>query len=253
MNDLTPFMFEGANVRVGEPGDDPWFVAAEVCQVLGINNSRMAVAKLDEDERDDVSLTDAIGREQMTNIVSESGLYTLILRCRDAVTPGTVPHRFRKWVTSEVLPTLRKKGTYGQDPIVVLNDPVAMRGLLLTYSEKVLALEAANAELTPKAEALDRIATADGSLCIRETAKALQIREKDLISYLLQHNWAYRRPGGGSLLGYHAKSVAGLVEHKVYTQLTADGNERIREQMRITPKGLSKLALLFQPQLRLVS
>lgn len=89
----------------------PWFYASEVCKAIGIANHRDAVRKLDDDEKD-VGLTDTLGGEQEAIIISESGLYTLILRCRDAVTPGTIPYRFRKWVTSEVLPAIRQTGKY---------------------------------------------------------------------------------------------------------------------------------------------
>lgn len=133
------------------------------------------------------------------------------------------------------------------DPVAVLNDPSAMRGILLSYTEKVLALEAVNAELTPKAEALDRIATADGSLCVTDAAKALQMRPKDLFSYLREHGWIYRRAGAGHDVGYQSKTTTGLLEHKVTTVLRADGSEKITEQVRITPKGLAKLSALIQP------
>lgn len=133
------------------------------------------------------------------------------------------------------------------DPMRALNDPAAMRGLLLNYSEKVLALEAEKAELTPKAEALDRIATADGSLSITEAAKALQMRPKDLFSYLNAHGWIYKRANAPNYLGYQSKTSAGLLEHKVTTVLRADGSEKITEQVRITPKGLTRLAALIQP------
>lgn len=133
------------------------------------------------------------------------------------------------------------------DPMKALNDPAAMRGLLLSYTEKVLELEAANAELAPKAEALDRIATADGSLCITDAAKALQMRPKDLFNYLREHGWIYRRAGAGHDVGYQSKTTTGLLEHKVTTVLRADGSEKITEQVRITPKGLAKLSALIQP------
>lgn len=133
------------------------------------------------------------------------------------------------------------------DAMRALNDPVAMRGLLLNYSEKVLELQAANAELAPKAEALDRISTADGSLNITEAAKALQMRPKDLFSYLKEHGWIYKRPNASNWLGYQPKASSGLLEHKVTTVLRADGSEKITEQVRVTPKGLTKLAALIQP------
>jgi prophage antirepressor-like protein len=116
MNDVIPFDFDGSPVRAVVRGGDPWFVAADVCRALGIGNVSMAVEKLDGDERDAVSSTDTIGRRQEVTIISESGLYTLVLRSRDATTPGSVAHRFRKWVTAEVLPTLRRTGRYEAAP-----------------------------------------------------------------------------------------------------------------------------------------
>lgn len=106
------FQFDSSEVRTIMIDDAPWFVATDVCAALGISNSRDALLKLDDDEKG-VALTDTLGGKQSLAIVNESGLYTLVLRCRDAVKPGTVPHRFRKWVTGEVLPAIRKTGSYG--------------------------------------------------------------------------------------------------------------------------------------------
>lgn len=112
---VQTFPFNSLEVRTQVDWDGaPWFCANDVCAALGLANSRDAVDKLDEDERDCVALTDAIGRLRETTFISESGLYTLILRSKDAVTPGTASHRFRKWVTAEVLPKLRKLGAFGQ-------------------------------------------------------------------------------------------------------------------------------------------
>ncbi|HFS5807934.1 TPA: Bro-N domain-containing protein [Citrobacter farmeri] len=94
----------------------PWFVAMDVCRAIGIANHRDAVRKLDDDEKG-VGSTYTLGGEQETTIISESGLYTLILRCRDAVTPGTIPYRFRKWVTGEVLPQIRRTGRYVREEL----------------------------------------------------------------------------------------------------------------------------------------
>ncbi|MBA4307614.1 MAG: phage regulatory protein/antirepressor Ant [Sphingopyxis sp.] len=130
------------------------------------------------------------------------------------------------------------------DAVAALNDPATMRSLLLGYSEKVLQLEQANAALAPKADALDRIATAQGSLCITDAAKALQIPPRTLFDYLQRKHWIYRRHGTG-WLGYSDKSQAGLVEHKVTTLERPGGNDKVTEQVRITPKGLAKLAEAF--------
>lgn len=102
------FSLGSQKLRVIDIDDEPWFVASDVCALLGIQNTTQALAALDADERSMFN----IGRQGSANIVSESGLYTLILRCRDAVKPGTIPHRVRRWVTAEVLPAIRKTGRY---------------------------------------------------------------------------------------------------------------------------------------------
>ena len=111
---LSTFNFESNSIRTLAINNEPWFVAVDVCNALNIANSRDALLKLDEDEKTTVGLTDsqAGNGAQSISIISESGMYTLILRCRDAVKKGSVPHRFRKWVTAEVLPAIRKTGKY---------------------------------------------------------------------------------------------------------------------------------------------
>ena len=108
---LSTFNFESKSIRTLAINNEPWFVAKDVCDAIGIDNNRKALLALDEDEKG-VTLSYTLGGQQEMNIISESGMYTLILRCRDAVKKGSIPHRFRKWVTSEVLPTIRKTGKY---------------------------------------------------------------------------------------------------------------------------------------------
>ena len=102
------FSQEKTPIRVHLINSEPWFVAKDVCVVLEHSNHKMAIKTLDEDEVSSVYLTDAMGREQETKIVSESGLYSLIFQSRKAEAK-----KFRKWVTSEVLPSIRRKGYYG--------------------------------------------------------------------------------------------------------------------------------------------
>lgn len=131
------------------------------------------------------------------------------------------------------------------DPMVVLNDPAAMRGLLLTYSEKVLALEEKVEEAKPVIAAFERIAVADGSLSVTEAAKALQIQPKKLFAHLSSEGWIYKRPGGAAWLGYQARIQQGLLEHKVTVVERGDGSSKTCEQVRVTPKGLTRLAKQF--------
>ncbi|WEE27721.1 phage antirepressor KilAC domain-containing protein [Aeromonas hydrophila] len=124
--------------------------------------------------------------------------------------------------------------------------------LAMESEQERLRLEAANHELAlqmeaakPKVEALDLIATADGSLNLTEAAKALQQQPRKFNQYLSSLRWIYKRAGGKRWLGYQDKVQQGLLEHKVETITLADGSERLCEQVRITPKGLTKLAQQF--------
>ena len=137
---LSTFNFESNSIRTLAINNEPWFVAKDVCDAIGLTNSRMSLIALDEDEKG-VSLIYTPSGQQEMNIVSESGMYTLILRCRDAVKKGSIPHRFRKWVTAEVLPTIRKTGKYESKTSV--NDRTGLRNAVnmlvskkgLIYSE----------------------------------------------------------------------------------------------------------------------
>ncbi len=106
--EVFTFSQEKASIRVQLVNNEPWFVAKDVCQVLGIANHKDAVSRLDDDERQGVGITDPLGIKQTANAVSESGLYSLIFQSRKPAA-----HKFRKWVTSEVLPSIRRKGYYG--------------------------------------------------------------------------------------------------------------------------------------------
>lgn len=108
MNQLQTFNFSNQSVRVVLKNGEPWWCAKDVCDIIGLNNGRQAIVKLDEDEKDAVILNDAIGREQSFTVINESGLYNLILRSNKPEAKT-----FRKWVTSEVLPQIRRTGSYG--------------------------------------------------------------------------------------------------------------------------------------------
>ena len=124
---IIPFNFQARKVRTLLIDGAPWFVAADVCGILGLSNTTKALYSLDEDERSNFKL----GRQGAANIINESGLYTLILRCDDAIKKGSRAHTFRKWVTAEVLPAIRKRGRYedGSDKMVTLMDELGVNEL----------------------------------------------------------------------------------------------------------------------------
>lgn len=100
-------------------------------------------------------------------------------------------------------------------------------------------------EVKPVVEAFERIAVADGSLSVTEAAKALQIQPKKLFAHLNSEGWIYKRPGGAAWLGYQARIQQGLLEHKVTVVERGDGSSKTCEQVRVTPKGLTRLAKQF--------
>jgi phage antirepressor YoqD-like protein len=128
------------------------------------------------------------------------------------------------------------------DYATVLSDAGMMRGLLLTYTEKVIALESTVKILEPKAIALDRISSSEGSQCITDSAKALKMQPKKLFSFLQEVHWIYKRAGGKNWLGYQDKIQQGLVEHKITTVTRSDGSEKVVEQVLLLPKGITRLS-----------
>lgn len=136
-NEVKVFTFNESNqpIRVKVVNGEPWFVAKDVCRVLEHSNHKMAIKSLDEDEVSSVYLIDIMGRQQETKVVSESGLYSLIFQSRKPEA-----RKFRRWVTSEVLPSIRKTGTYSAVP--------ASRPVRLLPREQGVEWERFYAELT---------------------------------------------------------------------------------------------------------
>lgn len=240
MNAIVPYQFGDQPVRISDRDGQPWFVLADVCRVLGHSNPSVAARRLDDDERDDLNISDPIGRMQSTTVINESGLYRLVLTSRTAAAK-----RFSKWVTSEVLPAIRRTGSYGAPAAPLdLMDTATLHRLLLDHTGKAMAIEQRVAELEPKAEALARLTDADGSLCVTDAAKALGVGPRSLFTWLERNDWIYRRAGGSHWIGYQARITAGLVEHKVSRIPQHTGPDKFREQVLITPKGVARLAEL---------
>lgn len=133
--------------------------------------------------------------------------------------------------------------TQQADPLAALGDPATLRRLLLDYGDRVLRLEHQVQEQAPKVEALDRLASARGALCLTDAAKALQVRRTDLIQWMQERAWIYKRMGT-SWLPYQPRVQAGLLTLKVVTR-SAGVEERLFDQVLVTTKGLARLGELM--------
>ena len=157
MDQLQIFKFNSNEVRTVVKNGEPWFVLTDVCNILELSTPSRVSERLDDDEVSQTHVTDSIGRDQQTNIINESGLYNVILRSDK---PNAKP--FRKWVTSEVLPSIRKHGAYMTDDVIqrTLADPEYIIGILTALSDNKKEIAIKNqiiGELKPKADYMDDI------------------------------------------------------------------------------------------------
>lgn len=246
MNELQVFNYNGNEVRTIQKDGEPWWVLKDVCGILGISKYRDTASRLDEDERGSVRV-DTPGGEQEMTVVNESGLYNAILRSDK---PEAKP--FRKWVTSEVLPSIRKHGAYMTPETLeqaILNPDMMIKlcTALKDEQDKNKALQAVNSSLTvdnqimkPKADYFDELVDRNLLTNFRETAKQLQVKEKEFIRFLLEKKFIYRDKRGK--IQPYADKNNGLFEVKEFS------NEKTgfaSTQTLITPKGRETFRLLF--------
>lgn len=247
MSNIQIFNYQSNEVRTVEMGGEPWFVLKDVCNILGISKYRDTAARLDADERGSVEV-DTLGGTQQVIAVNESGLYHVILRSDK---PEATP--FRKWVTSEVLPSIRKNGGYiaGQEQLT----PEELMAKALLVANKTLAdreariceLTAQNSQLTvekqimqPKAEYFDELVDRNLLTNFRETAKELGIKPKAFVAWMLEKKFLYRDQKG-KLLPREDKNN-GLFEVK---EAKNDKTQWSGVQTLITPKGRETFRLLY--------
>lgn len=242
MNDIVPFNFDDTPVRIEDRDGQPWFVLADVCRALDIRNVSDAADRLDDDEKDDIALTDAINRTQQTLVINESGLYQLVLRSRKESA-----RRFKKWITADVLPAIRRTGSYGAAGSPALpRDPRQLLAYLQQQAGDMVALQDANEAMAPKAAAYDRIADANGAMTLTEAAKVLKTTRTSLIALLQNLKWIFRSGRDGRWQGHADKIAAGYVTSRMgrYTSPT-DGVQKAVASVVLTPKGIARLAVIM--------
>ena len=241
MNKVTIFKYEESKlVRTMNVSGEPWFVLKDVCDVLGLSTPARVAERLDSDEVSQAHLIDSMGRSQEMTIISESSLYNVILRSDK---PEAKP--FRKWVTSVVLPSIRKNGGYiaRQEEL----SPQELMAKALLVAQKTLTdrdarineLTAQNQIMQPKAEYFDELVARNLLTNFRETAKEPGVKEKDFIGWLLDHKYVYRDQKN-KLMPYAAKNN-GLFEVK---EGKGRHNDWAGTQTLITPKGRETFRLL---------
>ena len=163
MNTLEVFQYGAHDVRTITVSGETWFVLADLCRVLGIANPRNVAARLDEDEKG-VRLVDTPGGTQSLTVVNEPGMYQVVLRSEKPEA-----RQFRWWITHEVLPKIRRTGSYGASP-ALSEDQIVAQALAIT-SRRVEALEAKVADDAPKVAAYDELMDAEGFYSMEAVAK----------------------------------------------------------------------------------
>lgn len=240
MNNIQIFKYENNDVRTVELNGEPWFVGKDVAAVLEYSNPRKALADHVDQEDKGVTKCDTLGGVQELTIINESGLYSLILSSK-----LPTAKQFKRWVTSEVLPSIRKNGGYiaGQEQLT----PSELMAKALLVANKTLAereariseLKVQNAIMQPKAEYFDELVDRNLLTSFRETAKQLGVEEKKFISFLMEKKYIYRDKKA-KLMPYADKNN-GLFEVKECF------NEKTKwsgTQTLITPKGREMFRLL---------
>ena len=232
MNDVKIFENpEFGRVRTTVIDGEPWFVAADVCHALDIGNPSDALNRLDDDERTLVSIEGA-SNGLPVNAVNEPGLYTLILGSRKPEAKA-----FKRWVTHDILPTIRKTGGYMTDELLAKcqKDPNVMFAFaeeLLKLRDKTNALESKLDVAQPKADFYDTFVSPNKCTGLRDTAKELGISERKFVNFLIDEKYLYRTPTK-QLRPYAKKSNEGLFETKDwYTK-----SDIVSVRVFFTPQG----------------
>lgn len=230
------FLFGDAAVRVVIRDGEPLFIANDVCDTLGYQRARDAVSQHCKGAVKHRVLTPG-GAQEMT-LIPERDVYRLVMRSK-----LPTAERFEEWVVDEVLPTIRKTGSYGGTPLN-LNDPATLLALLQTHANQSIQLQHQVAALEPKAQALDRLGATEGSVCVSDAAKSLNMSPRKLFDWLSAHKWIFRR--GATWVAYQEAIEHGVLEHKITTIQRGDRAEMTPTQVRVTAKGLMMLAKMMQ-------
>ena len=239
MNEVRIFTNgEFGYIRTVEMDGEPWFVGKDVAAALGYGNTRDALAKhVDKEDRmDGVAIRDSIGREQTPVFINESGLYSLILSSKF---PSA--KRFKRWVTSEVLPSIRRNGGYIKDQENLTPEQIVANALIVAQNiinDKDKQIE----EMKPHAILGQAITTANTSILIGDLAKILKQNGVDmgaqrLFRWMRENGYLIKRKGTDWNLPTQRSMERGLFEIKESVHIDGNGCNRITRTPKVTGKG----------------
>ena len=242
MNELQVFENnQFGQVRAIMKDGEPWFVAADVCRALEIANNRDALTRLEQDEKG-VALTDTPGGKQEVTTVNEPGLYSLVLGSRKPEAKV-----FKRWITHEVIPSIRKNGGYiaGQETMsdveLMARALIVAQNVIEEKNRQISGLTEENLLMKPKAEYFDDLVDRKLLTNFRDTAKEFHLGQKRFIAFLTDNGYAYR-DAKGRILPHQKHVDAGLFELK---ECRSERNRWAGMQTLITPRGRETFRLLL--------
>lgn len=241
MNELQIFKNnEFGEIRTVTKNNEPWFVATDVCSALDISNTSQALTRLDDDEKNTIILNEGIGNPNKS-IVSEYGLYNLILASRKKEAK-----KFKRWITHDVIPTIRKHGAYMTSEVIekTLTDPDYLIQLATNLKEEKTKRALAEAQIEkdkPKVLFADSCEVAENSILIGEFAKRLKqngfdIGQNKLFEWLRQHDYLCKS-GERKNLPTQYSMERGLFEIKTRVFSNPNGSVRTTSTTKITGRG----------------
>lgn len=242
-NEIQRFEFKGAALRtLTDENGEPWFVAKDVCDVLELSNVGQALARLDDDEKSSITLNDGTPGNPNKAIVSESGLYALVLASRKPEA-----HEFKRWVTHEVLPQIRKTGGYipttdVDDGMTILAKAVMIGQRTMEEQKRRIAEQSEHIKvLEPKARFADAVAASDGTCLIGELAKMLRQNGLDIgqnrLFEILRQDGYLGKTGSNRNVPTQKAMDLGLFRIKETAITHSDGHVTINRTAKVTGKG----------------
>lgn len=235
MNEVQLFNFENHEVRSLLINDEPWFIGKDVAEILGYKNPNDALSKhVDSEDKDVIAIRDTIGRNQKLVSINESGLYSLVLSSK---LPSA--KKFKRWVTSEVLPALRKTGQY---QVKELSGQELMAKALIEAQSVLAAKDKQIEQMKPKVVFADAVATSHTSILVGELAKILKqngidMGQKRLFAWLREKGYLIKRQGTDYNMPTQKAMDLGLFEIKEGSYVNGSGVNITTKTPKITGKG----------------